>query len=283
VFDKFKNNLIKRFQTPLLEESHVDLNRWFESVQGRSLLALQKKYIESELQHLHGQRVLVQSPYSDLDLRESTLDSYSEYYATAPIALSRTKIGSEQSLMADPAFLPFSEGEIDLTIVHHVLEFSQNPQQVLKEVARVTDDQGYILILGFNPVSPTGALKLIKQSCGIKGLCQRQSIRIQRLQDWINFLDCSNLKIRYLSHALPLQSQRYANLCMGMNRSLGGSSLPFASTFSLLARKDRGAFKPQRLQWRMDMLGGALAMPKARTTIAVSNALDTKVVPFRKS
>ena len=41
--------------------------------------------------------------------------------------------------------------------VHHLLDFAESPQDILREIARVTLPMGHIVLVGFNPLSFWGA------------------------------------------------------------------------------------------------------------------------------
>ncbi len=56
----------------------------------------------------------------------------------------------------DSMQLPFQANTIDLLLLPHGLDFSQNPQQTLREAERVLMPEGHIMLTGFNPFSAWG-------------------------------------------------------------------------------------------------------------------------------
>ena len=58
-------------------------------------------------------------------------------------------------------YLPFAECCIDLVCLPHVLEFSHNPHQSLREAERVLVPEGYLIITGFNPISTWGLKRVL--------------------------------------------------------------------------------------------------------------------------
>ena len=46
--------------------------------------------------------------------------------------------------------LPFATHSIDLVVMPHILEFTEDPHQVLREVERVLVPEGHVVITGFN-------------------------------------------------------------------------------------------------------------------------------------
>ncbi len=51
-------------------------------------------------------------------------------------------------VLADPHWLPFAENSIDLIVLPHVLEFTDEPHQLLREVHRVIRPEGQVMIAG---------------------------------------------------------------------------------------------------------------------------------------
>jgi ubiquinone/menaquinone biosynthesis C-methylase UbiE len=49
-------------------------------------------------------------------------------------------------IIADPHCLPFAENEIDLILLPHALEFTDDPHRMLREAYRVTRPEGQIVI-----------------------------------------------------------------------------------------------------------------------------------------
>lgn len=56
--------------------------------------------------------------------------------------------------------LPFLSNSIDAIIMFHILEFSQNPKAILKEIYTTLMPSGYVIIFGFNPCSLWGIAPL---------------------------------------------------------------------------------------------------------------------------
>ena len=59
-------------------------------------------------------------------------------------------------LRADFRDLPIASNSVDLLVLPHVLEFSDNPHQILREVARVLLPEAQVVIACFNPWSLWG-------------------------------------------------------------------------------------------------------------------------------
>ncbi|MCL1142571.1 class I SAM-dependent methyltransferase [Shewanella gaetbuli] len=65
------------------------------------------------------------------------------------------------SIQASPRHLPLQTHSIDAVLMTSLLEFESDPYQVLREVDRVVVSGGYIMLAGFNPISPMFLGKLL--------------------------------------------------------------------------------------------------------------------------
>jgi len=65
-------------------------------------------------------------------------------------------------VVADPEELPFEPNSLDAILFTHILEFSKNPQIILKEAYEALSSQGRLYILSFNPWSLWGLARYFK-------------------------------------------------------------------------------------------------------------------------
>ena len=85
--------------------------------------------------------------------------------------------------------LPFASQSIDLVVMPHVLEFADEPHQVLREVDRVLVPEGQVVITGFNPASLWGARQSLCRVGAAPYLPRAgQFIRLPRIKDWLKLL-----------------------------------------------------------------------------------------------
>lgn len=69
--------------------------------------------------------------------------------------------GASLGIIADVDELPIRSGSIDACLLAHLLDFSNDPHQILREVERVLTPDGWIIISGFNPYSLVGLGRLL--------------------------------------------------------------------------------------------------------------------------
>ena len=91
--------------------------------------------------------------------------------------------------------LPFPENSLDLLILPHSLELSQDPHATLREAERVLVPEGRLIICGFNPISLWGLKQkrshLYKKfNLGELYLPEAgEFISYRRLRDWLKLLN----------------------------------------------------------------------------------------------
>lgn len=91
------------------------------------------------------------------------------------------------TVQSDLHYLPFAANSIDLVVLPHVLEFDDNPHQVLREVERVLVPEGSVVVAGFNPYSLWGAKRRLSRRRELPPWRGRY-ISVPRLKDWFALL-----------------------------------------------------------------------------------------------
>jgi SAM-dependent methyltransferase len=89
-------------------------------------------------------------------------------------------------LQCDPEHLPFSANSMDLVLLPHILEFSANPHQALREAERILVPEGHLMLTGFNPISAWGMRRFIskRESYPWNG----RFFSLLRIKDWLELL-----------------------------------------------------------------------------------------------
>ena len=89
-------------------------------------------------------------------------------------------------VVCDLRELPFAANSIDLVVLPHVLEFHDNPHQILREVERILIPDGQLVITGFNPFSLWGSRRRLDRSGSFPWTGRYLSL--PRLKDWLQLL-----------------------------------------------------------------------------------------------
>ncbi|MBX3754189.1 MAG: methyltransferase domain-containing protein [Ralstonia sp.] len=106
--------------------------------------------------------------------------------------------------------LPFASQSIDLVALPHVLEFTDDPHEVLREVARVLMPEGRLVITGFNPLSLWGMRQGMRR-LGTESFlpAQSQMIAFTRLKDWLKLLGFDIVRGRFGCYCPPNRSDKW--------------------------------------------------------------------------
>lgn len=107
-----------------------------------------------------------------------------------------------------PEQLPFATQSLDLLLLPHVLEFADNPHQVLREAERVLRPEGRLLIAGFNPLSLWGLRRRLGNP-EAEGPWHGRFIHLARLKDWLALLGFELAGGRMACYAPPLNRRRW--------------------------------------------------------------------------
>ena len=132
------------------------LAAWFATPLGRYLLEREQAYFDRTLSDIFGYHAL------QIGLPEYPLLRGSRITTRLTVDLEEPA-----QVLADPHWLPFAENGVDLIILPHVLEFTDQPHQLLREVHRVIRPEGQLIIAGFNPfvLSASSGISAASRRC----------------------------------------------------------------------------------------------------------------------
>ncbi|OHX14157.1 class I SAM-dependent methyltransferase [Chromobacterium sphagni] len=126
----------------------------------------------------------------------------------------------------DPAFLPFENRSLDLLVMPHVLDFTTQPHQVLREADRVLMPEGRLILTGFNPLSLWGVRRLIQ---GRESVPWNGSFLTQlRVRDWLTLLDLELEGAAFMAYAPPFTRSDWLCRC-GFMEGAGERWWPLAA------------------------------------------------------
>ena len=122
----------------------------------------------------------------------------------------RVRAGAEPGceVAADARHLPLASQSVDLVVLPHVLEFSHDPHQILREAERVLMPEGQIVIAGFNPLSLWGLKRWLGRKRTDHPWCG-EFIGLLRLRDWLKLLGFELNGGRFGCYAPPFSQSRW--------------------------------------------------------------------------
>lgn len=171
-----------------------------------------------------------------------------------------------------PEQLPFEAKSVGLVILPHVLEFSDYPHHILREVERILVPEGSVVVLGFNPVSLWGLSRLFRSNTMP---WNGRFSTLGRLKDWLQLLNFELTSGRMIYHKPPIQSERIRRR-LGFLEHAGDRWWPLgAAVYAVAARKRELGITPLQPQWRRkSRLAPGLAKPVAKARCASYERAD---------
>jgi SAM-dependent methyltransferase len=232
------------------QQALESIQSWFTSDLGRYVLETELAMLEQLLPALFGYHL------AQFSVQSRVLHDASPIQNKFIINLNTTKAG----LVSNPTQLPFANDSIDVALLHHLLDFAESPQKILRELARATLPMGHIVIVGFNPMSLWGGWRTIVRSTRRKGMAPWNGafIRPGRLVDWLNLLDFKIDRAQYSIYRPPVSQYlgEVNGYSDGVSRTL---NLPIGSVYVIVARKHIGAFRSIKPAWTPRQAFGRLS------------------------
>ncbi len=151
------------------------LDAWLNAVQGQYILDWEQSALDELVTDIFGFNAL-QIGFPRVDFLRTNRIPLRQKACALP--------GGD--VLCDETALPFASHSIDLVVMPHVLEFSIDPHQILREVERILIPEGQLIIVGFNPCSLWGLKQRINRS-GVFPWNGRY-IPLARLKDWLQLL-----------------------------------------------------------------------------------------------
>ena len=172
------------------------LSEWFATPQGGYVQVREQAYFDRTVSDIFGYNALqLGLPEHDF-LRSSRM----------PLRFSAgDQAGNAVRLCC--AELPIASASMDLVLVPHTLEFSENPHQILREVERILMPEGSLVISGFNPRSLWG----MRRALGNRECYPWNGnfIALPRLKDWLALLGFEVAGGRFAAYAPPFRKRKW--------------------------------------------------------------------------
>ena len=174
---------------------------WLESTLGRYVLAREQVMYDAVVSDIFGFNAL-QIGLLQLDALKSSRIPHLMHVGNR-----------EGDALCESDYLPFAESCIDLVCLPHVLEFSLNPHQTLREVERILVPEGHLILTGFNPMSAWGIKQaLIKESIYVKDESypwHGHFFTLSRIKDWLALLGLEFVSGSMNAYEPPVNDEKW--------------------------------------------------------------------------
>lgn len=230
-----KNQLAKKLLRPRavypLAEMMPDIEQWFQTGAGKLMLQQQKKLLDELLPTVFGYHLMQMSV-----TRHSCLYDNSKIrhcFSMGPLP------GGDVAGLCNEQ-LALENESIDVAILHHMMEYSQQPHLLLREASRVIVPSGQLVIISFNPYSLMGLWSIAHRLRGW-GVWQNHLLSIRRLADWLTFMDFTVQSVQYGYYQPPLNG---LSSFRAVEERLNHWQLPFGGFYMLVAKKEISRLTP---------------------------------------
>jgi SAM-dependent methyltransferase len=194
--------MVPDFQQPI-----VELQRWFDTDVGQYALKWEQLKIDALVADVFGYRAIqVGLPKTDL-LRQNRMPF--KAFVGQTLVEPAMPHSWQASVIAEPEYLPFDSDSIDLLILPHALECSQDQHALLREAQRVLVPEGRVVITGFNPLSLWGFrqhLPFVKPWLPTRS---EDDVAPNKIKDWLRLLSFEIDRGHFGCYAPALTSQKW--------------------------------------------------------------------------
>jgi SAM-dependent methyltransferase len=219
------------------------VQQWFDTSLGKCLLHEENLALATVLPSLFGCHLLQIGAIGRGQLVESSPIS-NRYLLNEEVIFSKQCI----CVRAIPESLPFAHDSVDVVILPHVLEFEENPHEILREVERVLIAEGHIIILGFNPFSLWGIFHLLARRTVVPWCSQ--FLNPLRIKDWLALLGFELISQRTVFFAPPFQ-KNFINYRELLEKIGSRWMSNFGAVTILVAKKRVLNLIPLKRSWRL--------------------------------
>jgi SAM-dependent methyltransferase len=174
----------------------LSFDEWFETPLGQYLAEREQAYFDQAVADIFG--------FNALQLGLPQFDFLRTNRMPLRCTAGPTKL---VKLRTDLAYLPLASQSIDLLLMPHVLEFSGQPHQILREAERVLMPEGQLIVSGFNPRSLWSLRRYFEQPG--EAPWRGDFIALTRLKDWLALLGFDIVSGRMCCYAPPFNSVQW--------------------------------------------------------------------------
>ena len=224
-----------------------ELETWYQSELGQLLAEQEQQQLHSVLSDLFGYHLLHIGYPGEASLLSSSRVSHQVRMHINPSQQAFAQ--SDKQFYAEPHALPFLPDSLDVVVLSHILEFSSNPHQVLREVEHTLIPEGHVVLTGFNPLSIWSLWRLLFGRHRKLPWCGH-FISVTRIKDWLALLGFDMVKTRYYFYRPPLQYRGTMKKLRIVER-IGSKLWPIlGGGYVVVAKKRVQTLTPIRPRWK---------------------------------
>jgi len=231
------------------------LEYWWRQPLGRELLDAESVQLEPFLAKTFGYHFLNLGVSPHVSLEHLSPIKHSMVWSPTLV----TDAGSSV-LVSQADALPLPDDSIDVVVLHHLLDFVENPHMVLREAARVTQHKGHLIIVGFNPVSTWGACRAVHSRYSVPW--GGRFIGLSRLNDWLTLLDYRIEDVQTVMRRPAINNSQWLEKTRWLD-SIGWLN-SFGAAYIVWAKKEVGCSTPIRQPWQQRPFISGVVSPASK-------------------
>ena len=169
--------------------------------------------------------------------------------------------GFNASAITSIEHLPVATDNIDLVVASHVLEFSDDPHQVLREIDRVLVPEGHCILIGFNPFSISRIGQLIRSGFNRKNNLYKMR-SVPRVRDWFSLLGFEVLDVHYMGMRLGTNNKKLFDRLSWLERWGDFAAPVLGNMYMFHVKKQVVAMRPHKKIWEAPavLIGGKVVL-----------------------
>ena len=222
--------VIRKLGAPVSSQALQFIRNWFETEPGRRLLRRETALIRSQVRRFHGESLLWMGPAPNAVAATARCMIKTRFYLSQDASAARRS--ELPASIAVPEALPVPSNSVDGVVVHHALEYAEDPRAAIREVTRVIRPGGRLLICAFNPLS----LWSLRRPRGMT------MVTAYRLSDWLAVLGFDREEnVLYMNYRASLKLGFDGERWRQVGDWLAEKRVPLGGVYLVLAAKNAAA------------------------------------------
>ena len=153
------------------------------------------------------------------------------------------------SLISNNEQLPLATDNVDLVIGTHLLESSEDPHQVLREIDRILVPEGHCILIGFNPFALSGLGKQLRTSV-LRNKSSFKLRSVNRVRDWFSLLGFEVLDVQYMGLRPTIKNKKLFDSLSWLENWGGIAGPMLGKLYVMHVKKQVVAMTPHKKVWR---------------------------------
>ncbi len=218
------------------------MDYWYRRMPGKMLLEMEQQQLDPLLPHIPGECIVQMGGPSDLQLLQASAISNKSY-----LGMQRHVWSDVPRIQSEIDSLPLLPNSIDVFVVAHMLEMVKTPGKVIHELYDAQNDGGYLILLGFNPLSLWNLTRINRKRRGFPWNGHFWSAR--QLKACMRSVGYSIVSYNTLLFRPPVFEKKWADRLLFMEMFGQICLSGFGGAFCIIAQKSKQEAITDKLSW----------------------------------